>query len=123
MRIHSNVLTHEHLYDAMNAAKLGADGVFIIDSMVHGSRKRHHAIEVKLGANASRDRNGKMRRPRNSGQYGSDRRDPAKAATYDEWGYWIAELYVIDPDAIVGPYDNAEDFHRQTDYRYASVAA
>ena len=123
MRIHSDVLSHDHLEDALRASGLSAEGVFIEDSIYHGSRKRSRAIEVKLGANAGRDRNGKARRPTNSGYYGSDSRDPVKGATYEEWGYWIAELYVIDSKAVIGPYDDERDFHRATKNAYQRVVA
>lgn len=117
MRLHSDTLTR----DEIDAALVNADlpGVFIDVLSSHGSRSRARAFEVRLAAEPGKDRNGNVRRPRNSGSYGSDGRDPFKGATYDEWGYFIAELFERDPDAVFGPYNGRDDFHRKTngDYR------
>jgi hypothetical protein len=41
-----------------------------------------------------------------------------RAASWDDWGYVIAELYRIDPDARVGFYDSKADFiSKVTKYR------
>ena len=46
------------------------------------------------------------------------------AATYDEWGIVIAELYKIDPDAEIAWYDNARDFITKTEkYQPRNAAA
>lgn len=37
-----------------------------------------------------------------------------KAATWDEWGVWMAELYRLDPDALIGQYGSHADFVAQT---------
>lgn len=37
-----------------------------------------------------------------------------KAATWDEWGVFIAALYSVDPNARIGPYADRADFIRQT---------
>jgi hypothetical protein len=117
MRIHSDVLIMANFYGATKAAKLSPD-VWVEDFSQHGSRKRSRGYEVRLAAEAGRDYKGTARRPRNSGSYGAEDGTYQKAATYDEHGKWIAELYKVDPEAIVGPYKNAEDFHSKTRYAY-----
>lgn len=44
------------------------------------------------------------------------RRD--KAATWDEWGHFLAAIFEQDEDAICGNYNGADDFHSQTKYKY-----
>ena len=58
-----------------------------------GSRKRDHGFTVYLEGSS----------PRRS-QHDRD----AYAATWDEWGIWIAALYDIDPEAIIGQYSSRE---------------
>ncbi len=55
------------------------------------------------------------RRP-NGGNYGADHE--GYAATYSDWGRWIAELFARDPDAIIGPYKGHDDYHEQTGHLY-----
>jgi hypothetical protein len=43
---------------------------------------------------------------------------PDKAATYDEWGEFIAALFFNDEDAKIGNYKNAADFDLQTEHRF-----
>ena len=42
-----------------------------------------------------------------------------KAATWDEHGFWMAELFRRDPDAEIGIYKGAQDFNQKTDGAYA----
>lgn len=80
----------------------------------HGSRKRHHALEVKLTAT---DR-GEGRRAGNTGQYGARDLEDGYALMWDEWGDVIARLYEKDPTALIGPYESAEHFHWTTGGRF-----
>jgi hypothetical protein len=43
---------------------------------------------------------------------------PDKAATYDEWGNFLAAIFALDPRAICGGYDGRDDFIVQTDGRF-----
>ena len=80
-----------------------------------------YALEIQLEATL-RDRG---RRAGNSGSYGS-MQDGIYAATYDEWGFFLATLYRMDPAARCAPnfkrdtasYYDAEDFHHQTGRTY-----
>lgn len=81
------------------------------------------ALEIQLEA-MTRDRG---RRAGNSGSYGAMRSEyDGYAATYDEWGFFLAALYRMDEDARCAPnfkrdiahYYDAEDFHEKTGRTY-----
>lgn len=83
------------------------------------------ALEVQLEA-SERDRG---RRAGNSGSYGASTGwggDGSYAATYDEWGFFLAALYRRDPKMRCAPnfkrdyaqYYDAEDFHHKTGRTY-----
>lgn len=109
MRIHTDHLSRGDLTAAVS--KAGLRGVWIDGMTEHGSRSRKRAFEVRLAASPRPGR-----RFRNSGQYGAE--SATYAATYDEHGEWIAQLYALDADAIVGPYRGRADFHAQTKSHY-----
>ncbi|QAU07133.1 hypothetical protein SEA_BIPAUNETO_86 [Gordonia phage BiPauneto] len=78
---------------------------------VHGSRTHPRGIEVKLTGDATN-------RP-NSGARGADRWDDAYAASYDQWGLFLAEIYARDESARVPLiYHNGDHFHWATGDRY-----
>ena len=96
MRIHSDVLTGELIQKAkVSGTEFTAFGV-------HGSRKRKRGFEIQLSGSSPR---------RN--QAGT-----AKSAMWDEWGLFIDRLYKIDPDAVIGPYNNQEEFESHTNWRF-----
>lgn len=115
MRIHSDKLTPEILRDCLaNDPRFDNTGAAIWRLNSHRSTKRKFAFEVRIGADAGKDRNGKTRRPSMGGGYhnpmGYAENYTEKALTYNEWGYWIANVFEFDPDAIIGPYDGVDDF-------------
>ncbi|QIQ63666.1 hypothetical protein SEA_NIKE_86 [Microbacterium phage Nike] len=125
MRIHTNdtTLTEQRIYHALRGQiALGriAPHVSFKTLDEHGSRSHRAAWEIQLEAEV-RD-NG--RRAGNSGSYGAMRPEyDGYAATYDEWGWLLAALYLIDPYLVVGTgkystYSNAEHFHRETAWTY-----
>jgi len=94
MRIHTNTVDGSDIY----AAALHANArVFKLDD--HGSRTHTVAFEVNLSGNSPR------RTQNDRDRY---------AATYEQWGIFLARLYTIDPDIKAGPYKNAVDFKAQT---------
>lgn len=125
MRIHTNEISHtQTIRNALKEQKvLGRiAGHVTFKTLEHrGSRSHHFAFEIQLEADI-RD-NG--RRAGNSGSYGAMQPESdGYAATYDEWGWLLAELYEIDRDMVVGStkhptYANAVSFHRQTAWTYA----
>lgn len=109
MRIHSDALTVQDFHDAV-AIVMRADAprIYALPVVTHGSRSRKRAFEVALRGDGGRHK----RRP-NSGSYGAAQGD--FAATYDDWGYWLAELFRRDPNARVGSvYNGRDDFHART---------
>lgn len=92
-----------------------------------GSHTHPHAYQVTLrGGYPTSSVTGAKRRRANSGQYGAagDPAHPEYAATYDEWGYWFAALYELDPAARCGgtilrpEYADRADFHNRTNNAY-----
>ena len=103
MKIHTDKLTREDLYAHLPVG-VGLDLVPV------GSRKRGQGFVVSLSYLGQGGR-GSGRRPKNSGCAGSPR---TFAASWDEWGIWMAALYEIDPDAIIGTYKDRGDFYGTT---------
>ena len=69
-----------------------------------GSRTRRYAADVHLVSWV--------------GGKGTDhpyRSNSGWAATYDEWGWFLAHVFAADPSAIAGPYKGIDDFHAQVD--------
>lgn len=124
MRIHTSVITEAtQIYQALGSQKIlgriaNHVGFKILEH--HGSTIREHAWEIQLEA-FERD-NG--RRAGNSGSYGAMRPEyDGYAATFDEWGWLLAALYALDPQAHVGSpeyptYESAEHFHDRTAWTY-----
>jgi hypothetical protein len=87
----------------------------------HKSRTHGLVYAVQLGTADRgslplpyRDQNGKrmlVRRRMSSGA-------GYYAATWHEWGWFIAEIYKLDREAVIGPYLNHDDFHWQTDAEF-----
>jgi len=106
MRIHSNTLTYSDL--AWSARIARAD--YEIDKT--GSRSRDHAFTVHLTGESRRSPN---RRGKNE--------PGTKAATWDQWGVFIAMLFSKGPDMVVGSvaypyYEDSDDFHYRTGNRF-----
>ena len=74
----------------------------------HGSRSREHAFEVTLTGESSRWPNG------------GRTTDRGKAATWDQWGVFLAALYAIDPQMTCWAYSGAYEFHVRTAERFAN---
>lgn len=83
-----------------------------------GSRTRTYGGNVHLCA--SHKAIGDRRRYANTGFSGADR--DTLAATYDEWGHFLAALFDLDPTAVAGPYKSRDDFHAQTSGKYRIAA-
>ncbi len=110
LRLHTDTLTKS---DLERAAPSGVD----VNVVCHGSRQRDHAFEVALRGYGARHN-----RRVNSGQRGAG---DEYAATYSDWGHWLACLFRKDPKMIAGQYDGVADFHRQTEglYRTSNFTA
>lgn len=102
MRVFTDKLTKADFYAAID----DSGDVFIDELTEVEGRKRKRTFNVYLEA-----RPGKGRRARNN--------RPGFSATWDEHGFWMAELFRIDPDAIISYYDGVDDFNKQTKGAYA----
>jgi hypothetical protein len=102
MRIHTDKVD---LIDIRRAQEVAH--VVAIKDEEHGSRKRRRAWEIILSGDGA-----------HRTQY-ADRAEPA--ATWDQWGIFLAELFKVDPDAIAGPYDGADQFHEVTGDRFRTL--
>lgn len=94
MKVHSNRKISKFEFEAACP-----QGVFISSFETAGSRLSDYAWEIRLsGSNPSMQQGG-------TGFH---------AATWDEWGLWIAEVFKLDPLAVIGPYKGQGEFHRIT---------
>jgi hypothetical protein len=124
MRLHSNVITPQQILDALSAEQaMGriAPSVRFKVRTQHGSQSHARAYEIQLEATAQVKGDG--RRAGNSGSYGAMDGSNGYAATYDEWGWLMAHLYSIDPDAVWGSvkhpqYANRDHFDHITGLTY-----
>jgi hypothetical protein len=102
MRIHTNTLIRKDFRDAAHEA-----GVSIVELSEHSSQSRARAYKFYLSGSAGRPGN---------------RRDE-QAATWDEWGIFLAHLFNIDPNAHTGKngYLSAEHYHWVTSDRFRTL--
>ena len=119
MRIHSNRLTPDLLRRCLREHDYLPTSAGMWRLNTHGSRSRDRAFEVRIGADAGQDVLGTTRRPCMGGGYYhpfnvGDEDWTEKALTYCEWGWFLANVFAIDPDAIAGPYKGSDDFYAQT---------
>lgn len=101
MKIHTDVLERSDLYYA--AAQAGAT---ITRLGFCGSRSRKHGIDVYLSGSSPYQ------------QWGGT---GYNAASWDEWGTFIAILFRRDPKAIIGRYKTFESFNAFTKNRFGMV--
>jgi hypothetical protein len=124
MKLHSDIHTVDTINDALSRAKDSGK----VDRLVQfeifdekGSRTRKNAFEIKLGWYGEKVK-GDGRRWTNTGTRGSDSLSNGQgnyAATYDEWGWFIAELFDKDADAVFGNYKGRDDFDSQTRWKFS----
>jgi len=107
VKIHSDVLEMTDLWNAARAA--GPRGAVLVEATRRGSRQRTHGFDVSLTGTSTR-------RPNNRGAW---KEMDDYAATWDEWGMFLAYLFDKDPNATVpGVYEDAEHFHWCTNWRF-----
>lgn len=97
MRIHSDKLTVTDLVNAAHKAN-----VTFTRNTTHGSKKRKLAYDVILSGNSPFRQNG----------------GNAKAATWDQWGIFLSELYKVDEDMVNTSYPDIDTFHYATAHRF-----
>lgn len=104
MRIHTSAT----FLDVCKAAQTAR--VDLINSDEHDSRSAEHAFEIKL--------EGESRRRPNGGSSGAG---SGYAATWDQWGVFLAHLFAIDPSTHCWAYKNQADFNFKTNFRFAAL--
>jgi hypothetical protein len=117
MRLHTNTHTTTSIEDALRRAQGNGKVQYHVTLAVltpHGSNSRARAFELRLGTTVKEKRDG--RTFWNSGTHGADQR--WYGATYDEWGWFLAELFAVDPEAKCDRYDGRHDFDAQTKTAY-----
>lgn len=121
MKLHTDSLTRQDIRNALQAAKNAGN----VDSRVYfttlderGSRSHSRAYEVQLGWMGDKVP-GDGRRWKNSGSSGAD---SVYAAFYDEWGWFILELYRLDPELVFGHYKTFQDFVTMTKHAFTVSA-
>lgn len=118
MKLHSDVHNYSSisraLLDAQNRGQVAADVHMVIFVPVR-SRSHRYGFEIQLGTYNKTSGPANSRHYKNSGTYGASN---IYAATYDEWGWFLAEVFAQDPDAIFGPYKGRDDFNTRTHDAY-----
>lgn len=114
MRIHSDILVRGDLFRVMAGPKFTDVELYVTGEF--GSRSHARALEVALRGTGTRHK-----RPPNTGILGAGSGE--KAATFDDWGWFISALYVIDPKAKIGSYKNRADFASRTSNKYHTERA
>lgn len=121
MRFHTNTHTRSSIADALQSAKDAGQvpaSVYIETCSEHRSTKRARGFEISLRS-FEKVPGDKRRRP-NPGT-GERGHDGEWAATWDEWGWFIAALFDAEPDAIFGNYDGQIGFDTYTSWKFCSV--
>lgn len=124
MKLHTKLNSHQ-IYDALTDVKLGGGmtkDIYFVQFAYENSRTHPNGYLIQLGTTdqhslpSGKKRHYKNRHYKNSGDHGSD---TIWAATYDEWGWFIAELFERDPNAKFGYYSSRDDFNEKTNGKFA----
>lgn len=116
MRIYANEATWSTLFDAARKAGVEFDRSDSFTPRVKRDEDGEPAPEGNFESGFDIILSGASRRHQNGGDN--------KAATWDQWGVFIAWVLHIDNDAKFGPrkrpfYDGLDDFNRKTNGRFA----
>ena len=106
MKIYSNEITEADVRHAFGTARLTHHADIYIEE-IRTWKPRDYACGVEVYAKSTNGTRATGHRPARS----SGPRDGyARAASWTDWGYVIARLYNMDPDARIGFYDSEADF-------------
>lgn len=110
MKVHTDTIGLLDIRYALQDAQREASNVWIDHdayTFTRNGRKRkmtHNVLLIGEGARHTRRRN--------SGGFGAKTDD--FAATWMDWGWFIAVMFRYEPTAVIGQYDGREDFLDQT---------
>jgi hypothetical protein len=128
MQLHTR-LSFCQVYDALNAAKDSGKITHDIEFTVldvYRSRTHIRAYKFHLGTRDKTslpegyiDQNGRKMRVRRYSNSGTEGASSVWGATWHEWGWFMLEVFKLDPGARFGGttghgYRNLEDFHVKT---------
>lgn len=106
MKLHSNVITFTEIASAVPdgcyLAVFNHPGFGWTRCGYEGSRSHARGFVVRLSG---------------SSRY-SMQRLPDKAATFEEWGEFLSDLYALDRNLKAGHYKDHDDFHEQTSWQF-----
>lgn len=108
MRIFTDTLSEYDLHSAMFDAGPEIPSVNLDINKSGKGRRRAMTHEVSLSGYGARHT-----RRKNTGRYGAGDSYDA-AATWMDWGWFIACMFRHEPTAIIGQYESRDDFHETT---------
>lgn len=117
MKIHSDVIGRLSLYEATSVASRTADGRAFVEIEQGGSRSRNNAFNVKLSGDGTANK----RRVNPGTARGVDRSNLDYAATWSQWGWFLAALYRVDPLMVCPNYADATAFHAATRFAFTGT--
>lgn len=113
MKVWSQTLTTADLHEAaaqVNAEFPGCE-VFLDTPELHEGKRTRRIDRVSL-------RSATSTRYTNSGTSGADVWHGKQAASWTEWGWFLARVFERDAQARCGQYRDAQDFHAATGGRF-----
>lgn len=109
MRVYTDTIGYHEIYAAQHDSSTESPGVSIYElGTTAKARKRKMRHDVSLHGFGARHT-----RYRNPGTSGGGH-DNVFAATWMDWGWFIAVMFRYEPTAIIGEYDGREDFLART---------
>lgn len=125
MKIHTD-LTDRAMYGILNDAIAAGQlerGMYFDKCAVSGSRTHERGIDVHLAID-TKTAGSKRRRPNpGTGGFGGFTEYDPWAATWDEWGWFLARVFAADPNAHTAYDAGAAAFHARTAGKFAPVSA
>jgi hypothetical protein len=118
MKLHSDILDVDGINDALRRAKEAGhvDNLVVFSTLeARGSRTRKNGFEIRLEWLGEK-KPGDGRRYTNGGNTGAN--GAMYGAFWEEWGWFIDELYSVDRDLVFGHYKTREDFDNMTRYAF-----
>jgi hypothetical protein len=122
MKLHTKLDIGE-VYNSLivtKARELMTEDIFFHKLIEEPSKTHSHGYIIQLATTDQRSGPKNSRYYKNTGTRGahSTGGDRLWAATYDEWGWFIADLFERDPSASFGHYKTAAKFHEMTKNKY-----
>jgi hypothetical protein len=116
MKIHSDALAPADILEILKDLQESGDidkNVFPVVFGFSKSRSHRYAVEIQLGTHVrtTEPKRGYKTKDSHTGEN-------IYAATYEEWGLFLADIFNRDYSAKCGIYKNQDDFQVKTNYRF-----